>query len=67
MSFYVERRREDRHDGLPSWTGPIRSQRQAHKEARAWQEAGWTAHVHPTSPVIRSLVRAWEQRKKEQS
>jgi hypothetical protein len=39
MSFYVKRNTDSR-DG---WTGPIRSERQANREASAWRDAGWTA------------------------
>jgi hypothetical protein len=57
MSFYVSRSTVDRQ----GWTGPIRSQAQAHREARAWRDAGWTAHVEPSTPEIRREVRAWQR------
>jgi len=56
-SFYVHRTRGDRE----GWTGPIRSQRQADREAAAWREAGWAATVHPSTPETKRRVRAWER------
>lgn len=64
MSFYVKRERTpvppyNRHD--VGWVGPIRSARQAEREAQAWRDAAWAASVHPTSPETRAEVRAWER------
>jgi len=58
MSFYV--RRTNRESGRVGWTGPIRSERQVAKEAAAWEDAGWTAEVLPTSREVVGLVRAWQ-------
>lgn len=55
MSSYVKRSNGDRE----GWTGPIRSEKQAQKEAAAWTDAGWTAEVVPSTPEVRSAVRAW--------
>ena len=59
MSFYVFRERADGRDG---WVGPIRSEKQAHKEAAAWQSCGWESEVCASDPFIRALVRDWEKR-----
>jgi hypothetical protein len=56
MSSYVRRAK----DGRQGWTGPIRSDRQAQREAQAWTDAGWTATVEPSTPEIRAEVRKWE-------
>lgn len=65
-SFYVARTRlhddpsEGRKAGEVGWVGPIRSEAQAKKEAAAWDSTGnFTAVVHPSTPEIRSAVRAW--------
>ena len=42
------------------WVGPIRSPRQARREAAAWQSAGWAAEVVPATPEARREVRAWQ-------
>jgi hypothetical protein len=42
------------------WTGPIRNERQAQRERGAWDSAGWTARVVPSSATVRAEVRAWE-------
>jgi hypothetical protein len=60
MSFYVERNQNDR----TGWTGPIRSARQADKEAAAWQSAGWVAQVMESTPEVKAAVRAWERAKR---
>jgi hypothetical protein len=66
MSFYVKRE----HGGRISWTGPIRSARQAEREAEAWRNAtdglptGWTTTVEPSTPEVRKQVRDWERDKK---
>jgi len=57
MSFYVKRERTNRI----GWTGPIRSAKQAEREAQAWRNAFWTATVLPSSPEVRKQVRAWER------
>lgn len=64
-SFYVKRTRAD---GTTGWTGPIRSPRQASKEAEAWIEAGCSAEVVPSSREVRAEVRAWdrEQRRRRE-
>jgi hypothetical protein len=60
VSFYV-RRWDAEHP--ESWTGPIRTEKQAHKEATAWQQAGWSAEVVPSTPAVRTAVRDWQWRK----
>ncbi len=55
MSYYVHRSRDDRE----GWIGPIRCERQAHKEKDAWEDAGWTAEVHKSSPEIKAKVATW--------
>jgi hypothetical protein len=60
-SFYVERVAPT---GRIGWTGPIRSERQARREADAWRGSGWSAVVRPTSPEVRAKVRAWEKAKR---
>jgi hypothetical protein len=59
MSFWVKR--QDPARMKTSWTGPIRSERQAGREADAWTDAGWSAEVVPSSPEVRAEVRAWER------
>lgn len=59
MSFYVERSRVS--PAGHGWTGPVRSERQAHREAGAWADAGWAAVVHPSTPQIRARVREWQR------
>jgi hypothetical protein len=56
-TFYVKRSTDTR-DG---WTGPIRSERQADREAAAWVAAGWSAEVVPSSPEVKREVRAWQK------
>jgi hypothetical protein len=56
-SHYVKRSR----DGRDGWTGPIRSPRQAAKEAAAWIDAGWTAQVVDSTPDVKREVRAWQR------
>lgn len=60
MLFYVKRNRCDR----VGWVGPIRSEKQAGKEAAAWIGEGWGAVVLPSSPEVRAQIRAWQQAKK---
>lgn len=43
------------------WTGPIRSERQADREAQAWVTAGWHAERVASTPEIRAQVRAWQR------
>lgn len=57
MSYYVKRTAAARQ----SWTGPIRSEKQADREATAWREAGWVAEVVPSSAAVRAEVRSWEK------
>ena len=59
-SYFVRRDR----DGRESWTGPLRSERQADREAQAWRDAGWYATVEPATPEIKAEVRAWEKTKR---
>ena len=58
MSCYVQRTSPA---GRPGWTGPIRSSRQAQREAAAWQSIGWTAEVVVSTPEVKAAVRAWER------
>lgn len=60
MSFYVRRHR----NGRTSWTGPIRSERQAGREADAWQSEGFTTEIIPSSESVRRDVRNWDRAKK---
>lgn len=60
MSYYVKRSRPGVVGTKRGWTGPIRSERQAHRERAAWTEAGWEAEVVPSSPAVRAEVRKWE-------
>lgn len=60
MSAYVKRTNPQ---GRVGWTGPIRSDRQAQREADAWLDAGWEAEVHPSTPAVKAEVRAWEKAK----
>jgi hypothetical protein len=55
VSYYVERERS----GAVGWVGPIRSGRQADREATAWQDVGWHAVAVPTSPEVRTAVLEW--------
>jgi len=62
MSAYSSYVRRTRKDGKVSWTGPIRSARQAEREAQAWRETGeWSADVMYSTPEVRATVRAWVQ------
>jgi hypothetical protein len=68
-SFYVKRKSPvGRVDGynmlIPQtigWTGPIHSERQADREAKAWLDCGWTAEVVPSTPEVRKQIRVWER------
>lgn len=64
MSYYVQRWNREYREGRVSWTGPIRSEARAGKEAQAWRDAGWHADVFPSSPDVKAAVRAWQQAKK---
>jgi hypothetical protein len=63
MSFYV--RRIHTRTGREGWVGPIRSQRQALREAAAWEAATdsfgdyWSADVFHSCPDVRRRVREW--------
>ena len=57
-SFYVRRLTPL---GRLGWTGPIRSRRQAEREAQAWRDAGCLADVLPNTPDVRAQVRAWQR------
>lgn len=61
MSAYVKRTNPE--TDRVGWTGPIRNDKQAEREATAWRDAGWAAEVHPSTPEIRAQVRAWEKAK----
>lgn len=56
-SHWVRRRTGERM----GWTGPIRSPRQAGKEADAWRSIGWDAEVVESTPAARAEVRAWQR------
>jgi hypothetical protein len=56
-SFYVRRSIGARI----GFTGSIRSEAQAHREAQAWRDCGWTAEVVPNTAELRAEVRAWER------
>lgn len=60
-SQWVRRRAGER----TAWTGPIRSPRQAGKEADAWRSVGWDAEVVPSTPAVRAEVRAWQKSVRE--
>jgi hypothetical protein len=62
-SFYVRRLTPL---GRLGWTGPIRSRRQAEREAQAWRDAGWFADVLPNTPDVRAQVRAWQRLREEE-
>jgi hypothetical protein len=61
VSFMVRRTRP--HQGPTSWTGPIRSERQANREAAAWASEGYIAEVLDYTPEVKKLVRAWQKAK----
>jgi hypothetical protein len=60
VNYYVERRRGDR----TNWTGPLDIARASNEQA-AWSAAGWSAWIHPSTPAIREIVRAWEKDKRD--
>lgn len=55
-SYYVKR---STADGNTGWTGPIRSEVQAGKEAVAWASVGRTTEVLPSTPEVKAEIRAW--------
>ncbi len=59
-SYYVKRTRED---GYVGWTGPIRSEARAKREAALWREGHWGAEVVASSTESKAAVRAWEKAK----
>lgn len=59
MSFYVRREKPGNVGVRRGWTGPIRSERQAEREAEAWRDAGWSAIVETSSSEIKREVRRW--------
>ena len=71
MSFYVKRvkigKGLHRPDGYVGWTGPIRTQAQAEREAEAWNTAEgslgdrWQAGVVESTPEVKAAVRAWSR------
>jgi hypothetical protein len=76
MSYYVKRSSERRHDiwtdrdvvdHREGWTGPIRSAKQAEREATAWRDVGWSAEVLPSTPEVRAQVRAWTKANRQWS
>jgi hypothetical protein len=44
-----------------AYVGPIRSEKQAHKEVAAWVSCGHTAEVLEATPAVRTDVRSWEK------
>lgn len=60
MSYMVRRTNEVKQ----SWTGPIRSEVQAGKEAAAWKSVGWSAEVVENTPEVKREVRMWLNSKK---
>lgn len=60
-SFYVQRTKPGHLSN--SYTGPIHSEAQALKEAKAWKEAGWFAAVVRSTAQVRKAVREWERAK----
>jgi hypothetical protein len=58
MSYYVKR--SGGRLGY-AYVGPIRAEKQAHKEAEAWISCGHTAEVLESSPAVRADVRAWDK------
>jgi len=52
--------------GRLGWTGPIRSRRQAEREAQAWRDAGWFADVLLNTPDVRAQVGARQRRREEE-
>jgi hypothetical protein len=70
-SYYVKRQRADGQTTLsdmkdPSWTGPIRSFKQADKECAAWESAGWLAMVVSSSAAVKREVSAWQRKRNQE-
>lgn len=63
MSYYVHRIHPE--DNRAGWIGPIRSERQAGKEVKAWQDCGWLAWMHFGDSQVRAAVREWEKQVRE--
>jgi hypothetical protein len=70
MSYYVKRTRPAQpSDPRASviggrkigWTGPIRSEKQANREAAAWSDGGWSGEVIESTPDTRREVREWQK------
>jgi hypothetical protein len=59
MTYYVKR--SGGRLGY-AFVGPIRSERQAQREADAWQSCRHSAQLLPSSPLVRAEVRAWQRR-----
>jgi hypothetical protein len=72
MSYFVKREpREEFSSGgrrlTLGYTGPIRTAKQAAKEAEAWVSAGWKAWVLESSSEVRAEVRSWAKARKVQA
>jgi hypothetical protein len=63
-SHFVRRRRPGA--ARDSFTGPIRSQAQAEREAAAWISIGWSAERVEATPEVWRDVRAWERAKRRE-
>lgn len=62
MSYYVSRP-STRDEGELSWVGPLRTAKQAHKEATAWVSTGaYPVRVHESTPEVRKQVRDFQKR-----
>lgn len=55
--WYVER--SFAHPFKRGYTGPL-SERQARREVQAWNDAGWSAAMLPSTPTVRKMVRDWQ-------
>jgi hypothetical protein len=61
MSYYVKRFKQETPGGY-AWIGPIRSARQAYREAEAWVKTGtYPVYVVESSREIRREVRSWQR------
>jgi len=60
-SYYVKRTTSYGH----GWTGPIRSARQAEREAQAWRNYGTAAEVLESTAHVRAQVREWEHSRRD--
>lgn len=68
MSYYVKRSNPRSKSGLGiSFIGPIRSEKQAHREAECWISEGISesAEVLESTKQVRRDVRLWQQLKQE--